>query len=576
MKKPIEINNWGNGIADSPNVGFAEMRNVDVVTHPGIIQLTPTLFQTQSSNTTGTFTADSTTDILTGPSMSYTVDGSGYIGKRIVTVSNSGGALPSGLSAATLYWLLPVDSTHYKLASSFANANANTPIDITSNGSGTNTITTVDPGVFNYYAYDNANSKLYAIDENGRVWQNSSTSITLGILWTGVGNTTLGGGNGLSVFKDYLTVFRANAIDFYGPLSGSPTWNYNPSSNFTLKGGNGQHKSLVGQDDILYWGDDDGSFNPFIGSLQQKVGQTFDPTNTATYTISTGALILPKYKTVSSLTELGVNLMIGSAGYEIYPWDRSSATFALPIVSQEKNITAQININNQLYFAAGTKANTYLYNGYLALPFKVFPKHLLTTDSSVATITSMAALGRKLLFPVQTVGNSGVYCIDVLTKALVMENTISSGVVGTSNAVLIPAIFSDGTTYTVSWKHQGGDTAGNGCDMSADGGTYHYPTSAGAYIVTQNFDLGYVNVPENPQNAELYLNYPLATNQTLTLSYRTQLTGAFTTLATFSGDNSTQAFQSPCGSITGTDVQFKIALVGTSSSTQQIQTFRII
>lgn len=51
------------------------------------------------------------------------------------------GTLPTGLSLATDYYLIVIDTTHVQLASSLANAVAGTQIDITGAGSGTNTAT---------------------------------------------------------------------------------------------------------------------------------------------------------------------------------------------------------------------------------------------------------------------------------------------------------------------------------------------------------------------------------------------------------------------------------------------------
>lgn len=57
-----------------------------------------------------------------------------------VRLANSGGALPTGLAAATDYWLIVVDANTVKFASSYANALAGTPVDITAAGSGTHTM----------------------------------------------------------------------------------------------------------------------------------------------------------------------------------------------------------------------------------------------------------------------------------------------------------------------------------------------------------------------------------------------------------------------------------------------------
>jgi hypothetical protein len=56
-------------------------------------------------------------------------------------VSNSGGALPTGLSVDTNYWVIATSADTYKLATSKADALANTPVDITAAaGGGTHTL----------------------------------------------------------------------------------------------------------------------------------------------------------------------------------------------------------------------------------------------------------------------------------------------------------------------------------------------------------------------------------------------------------------------------------------------------
>jgi hypothetical protein len=80
-----------------------------------------------------TFTADAASNVLT-----TTVNG--YVTGLKVRVSNSGGALPSGLSPGVdYYWIAKTSASGY-LATSYLNALANTPIDIGSNGTGTNTV----------------------------------------------------------------------------------------------------------------------------------------------------------------------------------------------------------------------------------------------------------------------------------------------------------------------------------------------------------------------------------------------------------------------------------------------------
>ncbi len=85
----------------------------------------------------GTFTA-AVTDILTKADH-------GYVTGLKVQVSNAGGALPTGLSAATDYFVVVLTSSTFKLATTLANAVAATPVvvDITGAGTGTQTVTPV-------------------------------------------------------------------------------------------------------------------------------------------------------------------------------------------------------------------------------------------------------------------------------------------------------------------------------------------------------------------------------------------------------------------------------------------------
>lgn len=80
-----------------------------------------------------TFTASSSTGLL----LTYTNDFNTFSKVRF---TNSGGALPTGLSINTDYWLVRQSTTTAKVATSFANALAGTVISWTDNGTGTHTM----------------------------------------------------------------------------------------------------------------------------------------------------------------------------------------------------------------------------------------------------------------------------------------------------------------------------------------------------------------------------------------------------------------------------------------------------
>lgn len=84
-----------------------------------------------------TFTFAST-DVNTGTEqITVTANPELITGRKIQLTTT--GTLPTGLSLATDYYIILVDSTHIKLATSLANAIAGTAINLTGTGSGTNT-----------------------------------------------------------------------------------------------------------------------------------------------------------------------------------------------------------------------------------------------------------------------------------------------------------------------------------------------------------------------------------------------------------------------------------------------------
>jgi hypothetical protein len=86
-----------------------------------------------------TFTVDHTTNIFTATAHGLTTG-------MPVQVSNSGGALPSGLSAATSYFAAVIDANTFYLYDTRAHAVAGGPtgkVSVSDNGTGTQTATTV-------------------------------------------------------------------------------------------------------------------------------------------------------------------------------------------------------------------------------------------------------------------------------------------------------------------------------------------------------------------------------------------------------------------------------------------------
>ena len=105
---------------------------VDILAFYRVTAVTTTT--AQSTINSNTFTASSSSGLL----LTYTND---FNNLSKVRFTNSGGALPTGLTAGVDYWLIRVSATTARVATTYANAIAGTAIAFTDAGTGTHTVT---------------------------------------------------------------------------------------------------------------------------------------------------------------------------------------------------------------------------------------------------------------------------------------------------------------------------------------------------------------------------------------------------------------------------------------------------
>lgn len=73
-----------------------------------------------------------------------------------IRLTNSGGALPAGLSTGTDYWIIRIDADTFYLAASLEDALENTKVTITDNGTGTHTLSdTTSTSRVHWHSYGN-------------------------------------------------------------------------------------------------------------------------------------------------------------------------------------------------------------------------------------------------------------------------------------------------------------------------------------------------------------------------------------------------------------------------------------
>lgn len=531
LPKPIIINQWQNGIASSPFEGISDMRNLDNSSNPLAVKLAFRLQQLSPSAATGTITANDTTDVITS---SATFDWNGHSGTSRAVTFTTTGSLPAPLTVGTIYYLIGVTSTTYKVASTLDNAQSSTALDITNTGSGVHTMTSVDMKTPKAYAYDVRGSKVYLLDSSGQVWEGTTTSDFYLI----TGNTlTNSSGNGIAVWKNYLFVFRNQSVDVWGSLlsaRSSRAWTNAWQACNQSTSDSSTHTTEVMSNDILYFADRSSTNgNPYVGSISETPGQVFVPATVATYNFNNQALDLPKYKYITDLQEYG-NLMISTIAQEIYPWNTVDDSFADPLISPEIGVTQMATVNNLLYFAVNKTGNIYVTQGTSNIQLVVnLPVYLTNTDIINVSVNYMISYNMGLLFTVTaddttTSPINAVWSYDVDLKSVMIKNQYSTGSYSTTTPGALFTI--GGTPYLAGWAI---GSSSFGVDTNNYNNFQQRVTGYLGYVESSLYQIGTSLYPTNLSRISFELSKPLITGQGIKLEQRKTLTDAYTTIGTY-------------------------------------------
>ncbi len=509
-------------MAASPHLGFGPMRNVDIESYPGAIianRAPASLFESSFSKT---FTA-ADTDICTVAS------GAPQTG-RAVTLTTTG-TLPGGLSTGTVYFAINLNGTTFKLATTKNNADAGTAVNISDAGTGIHTITSVNPGSITHIRKSAASGVHFFMDSNCRVWYLESGATVCYLL---LGNTlTSGAGNGMVLFRNsansatYLIAFRDAKADIVNVTTttnlGAPTWT-NSWIDINTSGVAGEsHHAIVGQDNVIYYVDD-----RYVGSITE-VG-TFDPSNSATYTLNTNALDLPQGESATWLEEQGIYLLVAGGSYNlIYPWDRLSDSFELPLVVPETSIKKLKNIGNVVYILAGNKGNIYITQGNYVTLFAKLPEHVINNSATVQagsmTWGGISMRNGALLVGVGglTTANNGAWLI-YPDGRMIIDSQPSSGA---TNAT---ALYADNEFYFMGYA------------TGADYISTSRQSSYGSVVQSGMIQVG--TKTEKASYASLEVQTASAiTGGNIRIGYRTGTRDSFTTLSTFTTDTTNTSFE---------------------------------
>ena len=530
----VVISGWEEGTQDDPYKGIYDMRNCDAVTIPGEVSVAMSTIPTftQIAITNVTVTVVNATSVFTyNGTIPLTIN-------TPITFTNSGGALPAGLVNTATYYILTTPSpTTFTISLLIGGAQKL----VTDNGSGTNTFSVINMGTpTEIIGPGTLVDDYYSVDSNGRVWGYFAGYINSWVYLNNLASELIPiYPNNIIVWKGYLFLFTS-----FGVTQQLGYWKIDPAT-IGLKSSwvlNWQsivtsisHKALIGQDDVVYFCD-----GSSVGSIKENLGKTFDPTDATTYTYSANALAILSEDIAMCLAELGSSLMIGGQNNLIYPWDRVSLGYSSVIRLSENYISRMVTINTTMYIFCGYKGRIFVTNGANATPFYKIPEYLSETTNSYIIWTDANFNRNQLYFGFTVTKNSGttistmggLWAIDVDSVTPVaprLQNIMSYGTYAGyvsaicqfrgSNKTNNPS--NDGYGLFMGW-YDGVSTGGIDKGISA-------PYTAGqSYIDTDPIPVGQYLTNKTLTGIEYKLAQPLAANETVTISYRTQMSGSYT------------------------------------------------
>lgn len=572
--KPLSIANFQTGISDNALTDFYDMRGINNFSSPGVAGLNWKL--NRSSKMSLTFSAhggigNSYFDIVSGVGETdgLTIDGCACMIDTQVPAGS--GTFNTG----TIYYIKKVNATTIRLYPTLVAWLADTG-QATITTTTTTNITIIRPTTISQFATDGTNT--LGLDVNGRVWANIGSATNP---WYLIDGNTSGSSaaNGVAYWNGYWFILKGTNLDLLKITNFSAftwTWylNWTPTNWIALK--NYTHKTLVGQDGVLYFCN-----GQYVGALRQKVGQVFNHTSDSTYTIDTQALFITPLTTC--LEEIGTYLLVGTDSDRIYNWDRIELYADSSVKCDEKYTTAMVNMGSYVYCFSGFTGNIYKTDGTSIVLEKHIPEHLTNAYYDYATLSviysSAKKLNNRILFTVSYSDGSnedgGVFSYKPSTGSLIVENIIANikknpGSIFTFGDIQVV----DNKQYCVSYRYSLPTT---GSDYSIDTNFFNnvwqvlnatdYLGGSIASLTTAFYKLGTKYNLRTLDDFDIELLEKLPDSCGLKLYYRLNDNDPFTLIGDFSSTNSTGTLvgqKSYCftKSLQVESIQFKVEMWG--------------
>ena len=561
------------GISQSPHTGFADVRNLDINSIPGIARLNKILVKKSGSEVTRPIYWK-----IRNPLVSTEFFAVGDTG-IVLTSTDSGdtwAVLPgNGLTNAAGQGLAIWKD--YLFVARTTSLDTFGPLS----GQGITGITIASPGIVQHTAH-------------GFSTQDGTTIIfsTSGALPTGLTAGTLyyvGTVHNVNEFSVSLTQAGAD-INTTGTQSGTHKYKFWRSSlgdSLTFKTIDSDvlwHPMWVSKNDNKLYG----GAGRFVFSLDEVSGQTFTPITAGTFTWTQQALDLPSPYRIKCIRELGNFLMLGTWQgtavtdfpiADIFPWDRSSASFGQPISLNDFGIHAMENTGNSLVVLAGVKGSIYRCDGgsiYLIgqLPIELsvtkfinwFPGSICNFKNKIFIGSGgNSALAGQGIYSLQQTGQGNILNLEHLNSNLT-DGSVSQvaihSLLPVSNDVLL-ASWTNGSAWGID---------------KTDSTSYLYTTDYSGYFESPLYVVGSLKNPRIFTELEFQFAKKLATGEGIRVKYRVNLTDSFTTLDTYTFTTLGAVISHyAIANIPACEMlQIRVELLGTATTTPQFRSLTLL
>ncbi len=418
-------------------------------------------------------------------------------------------------------------------------------------------------------------SNYFMLDSYGQVFLYSNSSGT--ITWTyqgpaGSNALSIVGNSGIVWWQGYLFVFRGAAV-YYSNNNGVSFTDWTGTVGALAGSGSILYAISSKVSDRVYFCNGNGA-----GAIILTPGQTFDPSNAATYTFYGGTspnmVNIPAYDMATCLAEINGVILIGGALNRVYPWDAANlagtgvtSLVGLPLFTGDLYIRRIVVVNTNAYIFCGNPVTVggrgyiYIYNGSTIDVFMKMPDNFATIGNSGNISQQMYwAFGdamwhqNQLYFGALGYSNSGsalsdtggVWGIDIASQALYRVNQPSAG-----NNVLPTVVFPDDVNTLGLAYFIGSQTGSATGILDNSSGTL----SGTARFISDKIPVGTNQIPKTFDQVEVKMAVALAANETVAVTFITDLDPAGHAIGTMTSADGVSKVFSPFSQSSSANLQ---------------------